>query len=85
MDGAKAYETHTEVYPDKETLGVDHRPTYDSARTTKLLRKMDINIVPFLALLYLLVLSSFYKSFLIKITVYLSSIVPISEMRVSLA
>lgn len=28
-------------------------PSYDAARTARLLRKMDWNIVPFLALLYL--------------------------------
>lgn len=31
-------------------------PTFDDARTTRLLRKMDWNIVPFLALLYLYVI-----------------------------
>lgn len=28
-------------------------PAFDSARTAKLLRKLDLNIVPFLAFLYL--------------------------------
>ena len=50
-------ETHVvEVYEDKEAAfrTVDSSgPTFDSARTAKLLRKMDFNIVPFLALLYL--------------------------------
>lgn len=55
LDGSKGYDTHTEDYTDKERLG-DNGPTYDSARTTRLLRKMDINIVPFLALLYLCVM-----------------------------
>lgn len=31
-------------------------PTFDEARTGRLLRKMDWNIVPFLALLYLYVI-----------------------------
>lgn len=31
-------------------------PTFDQARTSRLLRKMDWNIVPFLALLYLCVM-----------------------------
>lgn len=54
-------DTHViEVYEDKEasfrTRGIDHDsrgPTFDADRTAKLLRKMDFNIVPFLALLYL--------------------------------
>ena len=32
---------------------IDNGPTYDDAQTSRLLRKMDLNIVPFLALLYL--------------------------------
>src|SRR5258708_37898779 len=32
---------------------IDNGPTYDDAQTSRLLRKMDFNIVPFLALLYL--------------------------------
>ena len=56
LDGSKGYETHTEDYVDKAALGVDHGPTFDSASTTRLLRKMDVNIVPFLALLYLCVM-----------------------------
>lgn len=51
-------ETHVlGVYDDKEgsfRVGEHYAPTFDSSRTRKLLRKMDLNIVPFLALLYLL-------------------------------
>jgi len=49
-------DTHVvEVYEDKEAAfrGDSQGPTFDEARTAKLLRKMDFNIVPFLALLYL--------------------------------
>ena len=54
LDGAK-YESHVD-YEDKVSFSVDaNGPTYNSSRTRQLLRKMDINIVPFLALLYLLV------------------------------
>jgi hypothetical protein len=42
------------IYNDKEASRTDiYGPTFDSARTARLLRKMDLNIVPFLALLYL--------------------------------
>jgi sugar phosphate permease len=45
-----------EVYDAKPSSeGTDeYEPTFDRARTRNLLRKMDVNIVPFLALLYLL-------------------------------
>jgi hypothetical protein len=44
-----------EVYDAKPSSeGTDeYEPTFDRARTRNLLRKMDVNIVPFLALLYL--------------------------------
>ena len=51
LDGADL-----KVYDDKEGglyRGDAGVPTFSSARTAKLLRKMDFNIVPFLALLYL--------------------------------
>lgn len=44
------------VYDDKEGGhygGDSNGSTFDSGRTARLLRKMDLNIVPFLALLYL--------------------------------
>jgi len=44
---------------DKEASSTDvYGPTFDSARTARLLRKMDQNIVPFLALLYLWVFAA---------------------------
>jgi sugar phosphate permease len=50
-------ESHAvEMYHDKEgafSPADTGGPTFDTARTAKLLRKMDLNIVPFLALLYL--------------------------------
>jgi len=57
-----AYDTEVlEVYQeDKEnaqrlnyTNDANAGPMYDAARTSRLLRKLDWNIVPFLALLYL--------------------------------
>ena len=48
------------IYNDKEASRTDiYGPTFDSARTARLLRKMDLNIVPFLALLYLWVFLPF--------------------------
>lgn len=43
-------------YDNKEApldSAVEGGPTFDESRTGRLLRKMDLNIVPFLALLYL--------------------------------
>jgi hypothetical protein len=44
-----------EVYEDKESSFKPeaYGPSFDDSRTAQLLRKMDFNIVPFLALLYL--------------------------------
>ncbi len=44
-----------EVYEDKESAfkSDGYGPSFDETRTAQLLRKMDFNIVPFLALLYL--------------------------------
>src|SRR5438270_12659879 len=82
LDGSK-YESHVE-YEDKVSFGVDtHGPTYNSSRTRQLLRKMDINIVPFLALLYLLVVVLALLLLVAnKVADYLSSTVPTLEMRV---
>lgn len=78
-------------YDDKESpLGsaVEDRPTFDEARTGRLLRKMDLNIVPFLALLYLYGRPSFSHSLPLahlSLVDSLSSTEVTLVMRVSLA
>jgi len=54
MDGSSG-KIAVEVYEDKESAFKPeaYGPSFDASRTAKLLRKMDFNIVPFLALLYL--------------------------------
>ena len=46
---AQVYQTKGDSFDEAEG------PTYDKSQTGRLLRKMDLNIVPFLALLYLCV------------------------------
>jgi len=41
------------IYVDKVFKKEKCGPSFDEARTARLLRKLDLNIVPFLALLYL--------------------------------
>jgi len=85
LDGK--YESHVETYEDKVSFGIDtHGPSYNSTRTAQLLRKMDLNIVPFLALLYLLVLLfAFLPLVPHTVTDYLSLTVPTLEMPASRA
>lgn len=83
LDGSKY--SHVE-YEDKVSIGDRNGPTYNASRTGQLLRKMDINIVPFLALLYLSVAVIALLLLVAHNTAgYLSSTAPTLEMRVSRA
>jgi len=82
--GTPAYELQVVevIYNDKEASRTDiYGPTFDSARTARLLRKMDLNIVPFLALLYLWVFLPLHPNlYLHRFEAFLSSIELTSEM-----
>jgi hypothetical protein len=72
-----------EVYQTKDgSFDAIEGPTYDQAQTGRLLRKMDLNIVPFLALLYLWAsfVSAAHFGLLILLTDYLSLTELTSEM-----
>ena len=70
------------IYNNQEASRTDvYGPTFHSARTARLLRKMDLNIVPFLALLYLWVFLPLHPSpYLHHFEAFPSSIELTSEM-----
>ena len=54
LDNPQANEGHEGEFEFKEALRSEtDEPVFDEARTARLLRKIDINVIPFVALLYL--------------------------------
>jgi hypothetical protein len=65
-DSTRVDKGHEEDFEFKEVSRSEtDEPVFDEARTARLLRKIDINVIPFVALLYLwgLLLISFSLSY----------------------